>query len=159
MNFIKKNKILLIPVILLIVVIAFYFIREYLASREIYNISYEEYIMNPKKYGVNEYSIMNISDEQMASIYFNKYKNQLFNNLNEAYNSLNLNYRNNKFGSYEKFVEYANSINFSNMIMDEYAVTNCESSKCYYIYDKSRNLYLFKTDSVMEYELFLEDIY
>lgn len=159
MDFIKKNKALLIPIILFVVMFIFYYIREYIASKEIYNPSYEEYIMNPKTYGVNEYSILNISDEQMANIYFNKYRNQLFNNLNEAYNSLNIEYRNQKFETYDKFVQYANSINYSNLIIDRYAVTTCENTKCYYIYDKDDNLYLFKINSVMEYELFLEDVY
>lgn len=159
MDFIKKNKILLLPIILFVAVIVFYNVREYLASKEIYNPTYNNYQMNPKKYGVNEYSTLNISEEQMANIYFNRFRNQLFDNLNEAYNSINEEYRNKKFGSYDRFVEYANSINYSKLVMDKYAVTNCDDSKCYYIYDKNNNLYLFKIKTVMEYEIYLEDVY
>ena len=51
----------------------------------------EEYIMNPKKYGVNEYSPVNITDEQMATIYLNDFKYNLLNDVNYAYELLNIN--------------------------------------------------------------------
>lgn len=153
----KKYKVLFILAILIIVLVLFYFIREYIASREIYTESYlngEEYIMNPKKYGVNEYSPINITEEQLASIYLNDFKNQIFNDVNYAYDLLNLEYRNTKFNSIDDFIAYANSLNYKEMVMERYSIDKNTIS----VYMKDGQKYIFKIISVMEYEVYLDDI-
>ena len=80
MELIKKHKAISILVVVFIIFILFYLIRGFIASRTIYTESYlrdEEYIMNPKTYDVNEYSITHISDEQMSNIYLIDYQNTL----------------------------------------------------------------------------------
>ena len=71
---IKKNKLLSLLILVFMVLLLVYVVREIMASRDIYNESYlngKDYSMIPKTYGVNEYSPMNISDERMAEIYLN----------------------------------------------------------------------------------------
>ena len=157
-DLIKKYKVIVLLVAVLLIFILAYFIREYIASKDIYTESYldgEEYIMNPKTYGVNEYSPMNVTDEQMASIYLNDFKNNLYNDINYAYELLNEEYRNLKFGSVDNFVNYVNGLNYKNMVMDSYSVNEGDSTIT--IYTKDDNTYIFKIISVMEYEVYLDD--
>ena len=155
----KKYKLLFILVILLMIIVLIYFIREYKASKEIYTESYlngEEYIMNPKKYGVNEYSAVNITDEQLASIYLNDFKNQMFNDISYAFNLLNPQYRNAKFNSIDDFRMYVNNLNYKDMVMESYSIN--ENKNTITVYMKNGLEYIFKIISVMEYEVYLDDI-
>ena len=107
-EFVKKNKMLILLVSVFVTFLLIYFIREFIASRDTYTESYldgQDYVMNPKTYGVNEYSPMNISDEQMATIYLNDFVSYLYSDINYAYQLLNVEYRNKKFGSLEKYKE------------------------------------------------------
>lgn len=158
MNIIKKYKKTFILVLVFVLLLSFYLIREFIASRTIYTESYlngEEYIMNPKTYGVNEYSPVNITDEQMANIYLNDFKYNLFNDINYAYQLLNTNYRNAKFGSVNNFVSYINRLNYNNMVIDRYSIS--DDNKFITVYTKDNNKYIFKIISVMEYEVYLDD--
>lgn len=158
MNFIKKHNILFLLIGVFVILLSFYLIREFIASRTIYNESYlngEDYIMNPKTYGVNEYSPVNIDDEQMANIYLNDFKYNMFNEVNNAYNMLNIEYRNLKFGSVNNFVSYVNGLNYSDMILDKYSISG--DKQFITVYLSNGNKYIFKVNSVMEYEVYLDD--
>ena len=152
----KENKFLVILLIVLLVAIVAYFLIRFIFTTDKYIESYlrgEEYIMNPKTYGVNEYSPINITDEQMAIIYLNDFKKHIFDDINYAYSLLNESYRNLKFGSIDGFTNYVNSLNFKDMIIDKYAVNNDIIT----VYTKDEKKYIFKTISVMEYEVYLDD--
>lgn len=156
MNFIKNNKIIVIFVSVFIIFLLIYCIREYMASQSIYTESYlngEEYIMNPKTYGVNEYSPMNITKEQMANIYLNDFKYNLYNDINYAYQLLNKEYRDLKFGSIENFNNYVNNLNYKDMTIDRYI----DEDNLITVYTEDDNVYIFKIISVMEYEVYLDD--
>ena len=112
--------------------------------------------MNPKTYGVNEYSLVNITDEQMANIYLNNFKSYLFSDINYAYQLLKEEYRNKKFGTVENFINYINKINYSNMTLNKYSIEDREN-KIYTLYTKDNKVYIFKVLSVMEYEVYLDD--
>lgn len=158
MNFIKKYKKTFLLVLVFVVILSFYLIREFIASRTIYNESYldgEDYIMNPKTYGVNEYSPVNITDEQMANIYFNDFKNNLYSDVNYAYQLLNTEYRDLKFGSIDNFINYVNGLNYSNMVMEKYSAS--DDNEFITVYTKDNKEYIFKIISVMEYEVYLDD--
>lgn len=157
MKMIKENKLLIIPIGLLIIVITVVLVRNYIASQQTFKQNDEEYIMTPKKYGVNEYSLVSTSEEQMANIYLNDYKNLLISDINEAYNLLNEEYKNAKYPNISTFNQYLNSLNLSNMVVDKYGKKNCGEETCYYVYDKTGNIYIFRVFSVMEYEVYLDD--
>lgn len=156
MNLIKKYKKTFLLILIFVVLLSFYLIRELIASRSIYNESYldgEDYIMNPKTYGVNEYSPVNITDEQMANIYLNDFKYNLYHDINYAYNLLNNEYRNSRFGSIQNFISYVDSLNYNTMNIDSYSINNNFIT----VYMKDNNKYIFKIISVMEYEVYLDD--
>lgn len=156
-KFIREHKILMILVLLFIFLISFYFIREYIASKDVYNESYlngEDYVMVPKSYGVNEYSVTNITDEQMALIYLNDFKSYLYSNINYAYQLLNEDYRTLKFGTVDNFLNYIKSTNLNSNI-DRYSIN--DTKDVYTIYTENNMKYIFKAKSVMEYEVYLDD--
>lgn len=157
MKQIKENKLLIIPVGMLIIVISIVLVRNYIGNRQKFKQNDEKYVMTPKKYGVNEYSLVSTSEEQMASTYLNDYKNLLMSDINESYNLLNSEYKRIKYPNIETFKNYVNSINLSKMIVDRYGKKNCGEEICYYIYDKLDNVYIFRVFSVMEYEVYLDD--
>ena len=148
-EFIKKYKFIIIIVLVFVVFLLFYFIREYIASKDIYTESYmkdQEYIMHPKVYEVNEYSLINITDEQMANIYLNDFRYNIYNEINSAYQLLNEEYRNKKFGTIDNFISYINNFGNDSFILREYNVTD-GNNKIFRIYSKDGNLYIFKTST------------
>lgn len=157
-SFIKKHKNIFWLVLAFAILLVAYFIREFIASRDIYNESYldgDDYVMTQKIYGVNEYSVINISDEQMANIYINDFVNHLYTDINYAYQLLNEEYRNLKFGSIDNFKNYINSIDSIDMDIDRYSIN--VDRNVFTIYTKDNKKYIFKTISVMEYEVYLDD--
>ena len=155
----SKNILLIILVCVFVFLLAFYIIREIIASRDIYvepSLRDEEYNMVPKVYDINEYSKVEISDQQMTQIYLNLYINDTKNNLEKSYNSLNKEYREAKFSSFDEYTSYVNSNRFSNNL-SRYYVNYKYGDKVYYAYDSNNNLYIFKTNGVMQYEVYLDD--
>lgn len=160
MNFIKENKLVVIVLIIGILIASFFGIRYLLTLDDIYiesSIRNLDYQMIEKDYGVNEYSKINISENQMAIIYLNDYKNNLLNDIETAYNSLNTDYRNAKFNSLDSFKSYISNINISAISLNKYQIKSKNNYVYYYLYDTNDNLYIFKIISVMEYELYLDD--
>jgi len=157
-NFIKKHKRIFLLILVFGILLSFYLIREFIASKTIYTESYlngEEYIMNPKTYGVNEYSLVNITDEQMANIYLNDFKYNLYNDINTAYQLLNQEYRNLRFGSIDSFINYVNGLNYNDINIDRYSIS--DDNEYIRVYTKNNSVYIFKIISVMEYEVYLDD--
>ncbi len=154
-----KNKLLIALICLFVFVVAFYLLREYFASKEKYTESYlrdEEYYMVPKTYGVNEYSVTKISDQDMSRIYLNDYIYNINQNIEFAYNLLNEEYRNKKFGNLESFRNYINSTKYSNTLT-KYSKSSKLGKTIYGAYDNYGNHYIFKTSGVMQYEVYLDD--
>ena len=74
MDFLKNNKFLVSVILILLAVISVYAIRDYRASKEKYIQSeYRDidYVITPRKYNVNEYSVVNVSNDKMAQLYLN----------------------------------------------------------------------------------------
>lgn len=150
----KKKKILLIfivVVIFAIVIIKFILNR----NRQFYSHNLNEYTIIHKKYGVNEYSPVNISDEQLANIYLNDFKYYLFNDIEYAYNLLEDSYRSIKFGNIENFKKYVDSINYSKLVVNEYRISN--SKNFIEVHTLNDEKYIFKINGVLDYIVYLDD--
>ncbi len=156
MKEIKENKLLIIPIGIFVIILAIVLVRYYKGRQQILTPD-ENFVLTPKKYGINEYSLVSTSEEQMSNAYLTDYKNFLMNDINEAYNLLNEEYRNIKYPNIETFKNYVNSINLLNMTVSKYGKKSCGDEVCYYVYDKLDNLYIFRVFSVMEYEVYLDD--
>ena len=144
MKIILKNKLLIAFILLFLFVLAFYLVREYMASKEIYTESYlrdDEYYMIKKVYGVNEYSMSQLTDKDITNRYLNDYIN---NNIEAAYDSLNAEYRDKKFGSIEAYKNYINSIKYSGNLISIDRKKTKNGKDIYGAYDSYNNHYNYK---------------
>ena len=122
----KKSYIWLV-VLTIIGLLVFYGIKIYRSKKILVPTNkYINYTMNPKTYGVNEYNLVNITDRQLAAIYLNDYRNYLKNNIDQAYELLNEEYRSKKFNNIQEFKDYINSININTMSVEK-------NNRCIYI--------------------------
>lgn len=155
MEMTKRNKILLILGI--VIIIAFVVIKLIIDNNNLSINSNEtdEYDMIYKKYDINEYSVINISDEQLANIYLNNFRYYLFNDIEFAYNLLDEEYRNIKFGSIDSFREYVNNSKYSDYTIEEYSVaTDKRFIEVHILNDKK---IIFKINGVLDYKVYLDD--
>lgn len=160
LNFINKNKSFLVLGIIVLVFLSAYFYREYRASKEIYYESYldgKEYIMIPKTYGINEYSPINMTDEQMAKIYLNDYINNMYFDVEYAYNLIDEEYRIKRFGNISEYINYVNTLTYSSYKVEKYHIDSNGKYQIFWIYDENDNLFIFKIEGVMQYKVYLDD--
>lgn len=151
----KKSYIWLV-VLVIIGLLVFYGIKIYRSKKTLVPTNnYINYTMNPKTYGVNEYNLVNITDRQLAAIYLNDYRNYLKNNIDQAYELLNEEYRSKKFNNIEEFKTYINTININNMSVEKYSISDDKKIIDVYISDNDR--FIFKIKNILEYEVYLDD--
>ena len=93
----------------------------------------------------------------MARIYLNDYVHTLFTDTEFAYNLLDEEYKNKKFGSYESFQNYVNSLPESGYNLLKYYKKDKKGYTIFGVYDKNDNLFIFKTKGVMQYSVYLDD--
>lgn len=155
-NIYKNKKIIFVCIILILVSFAIFLVNKAnsvkIESKENY-----EYL---KKYSSNEYVPIHVTEEDIVKKYLNDYKNNMLNDVEEAYYSLNKEYREKKFINLDGYKEYVkNSITLSmySMEVDKYNTFTIEGYKAFNIYDKSGNQYIFKEISIMNYEVYLDD--
>ena len=156
MESLKENKnVIIVCLILIISISILYFIRTNDINKETINNEYN-YI---KKYKSNEFIPVYITEEDMAKVYLNEYKNYMIFNREDAYNVLNKEYREKKFGSYDKYVEYLNeivSLKTYELEVDKYSVSIINGNKIFDIYDTYGNEYIIKEKSIMNFEVYLD---
>ena len=151
----KKSYIWLV-VLVIIGLLVFYGIKIYRSKKTLVPTDdYINYTMNPKTYGVNEYNLVNITDRQLAAIYLNDYRNYLKNNIDQAYELLNEEYRSKKFNNIEEFKTYIITININNMSVEKYNISDDKKIIDVYISDNDR--VIFKIKNILEYEVYLDD--
>lgn len=155
METIKKYKKLLILIIIVLVVVlivkVIYDKRGSLLNSGLtgnYNIIY-------KKYGVNEYSTVNISDEQLANIYLNNFRYYLFYETEYAYELLDDDYKNIRFGSIDNFKNYVSSINYNDISVDEYSISYGKSF--IEVHTKNNENFIFKINGILDYKVYLDN--
>lgn len=151
----KKSYIWLV-VLVIIGLLVFYGIKIYRSKKTLVPTNnYINYTMNPKTYDVNEYNLVNITDRQLAAIYLNDYRNYLKNNIDQAYELLNEEYRSKKFNNIQEFKDYINSININTMSVEKYNISDDKKIIDVYISDNDR--FIFKIKNILEYEVYLDD--
>ena len=146
---IKTAIIVVISVILLALI--------YTVLNKIFNDDSNKYSDYLKDYEVNEYIPVYISDEAMAKIYLKEYIDTMYTNVEVAYNLLDEEYRNKKFGSLDEFKNYVNSLNLQVPVMDKYYLHDSDGYEIFGVYTKDNRFYAFKTKGVMQYSVYLDD--
>lgn len=156
----KNNSLLGVLLVIIILLLGGYLVYENFLKKEevVYEEEYEtEYVMHPKKYGVNEYSKLNISNEQMSTIYYNDYMNLVRYDEAKAYALIDSEYKKYKVKNIEQFRTFINSKKIKNSTLKEYKVIPSEGYTYYILKDSNDNDLVFKTKGVMQYTVYLDD--
>ena len=118
------------------------------------NLKEEDYF---RDYDVNEYIPTYVSQEDLAKIYLNDYLYNMRYNIKEAYDSLDPEYREKKFGSIENYRNYIQPFIEKAISAKKYSKEYKKGYNFYKIYDEQGNIYIFKTKGIMQYSLFLDE--
>ena len=156
-NILKNKKIIFVCIGLLLVTFIIYLFT--INDKDILNETIEDYTYL-KNYSSNEYVPVYVTEEDMVKKYLNDYKNNMLSDIEEAYNSLNKEYREKRFGSLDKYKEYVNNfitLSTYSMEVDKYSVSSMSGDKVFNIYDKSGNQYIIREKSIMNYEVYLDE--
>ena len=94
----------------------------------------------------------------MAINYFNYYKNKSLHNTKEAYNLLDEDYRNKRFGNINEYMKYINENKdrIEGITIEQYLVNQEEDYTEYVCKDQYDNLYIFKEQAIMDYTVELD---
>ena len=157
MDNIKNNKrIIIICLLLILIVVIMVILSNY--NNNVNDNSDD--IGIKEHYDINEINFLNVTNEDIVRKYFNDYKNNMINNKEYAYNLLNKDYREKRFGTYDKYVEYLNN-NIGDSIYSadivKYNINGIGGKKVYGCEDSSGYKYIFKENSIMNYEVYLDD--
>lgn len=158
-NILKNKKIIFICASLLLVTFMIYLFTLF-NNNDILEKGNSENYVYLKNYESNQYIPINIKEEDIAKKYLNDYKNNILTDVEEAYNSLNKEYREKRFGNLEKYKEYINdfiSLSTYSMEVDKYSISSVGGDKVFNIYDKSGNQYIIREKSIMNYEVYLDE--
>lgn len=146
-----KNVIVFVGILLIFIIL-------YVVINRVVNKEHvEDNTIYLKDYQVNEYIPMYVDDESMAEIYLKDYIHTMYTNVEKAYNLLDEEYRNIKFGSLENYKNYVNLLGYNNYTVSKYYTTTSEGYIIFGVYDTNDNLFIFKTKGVMQYSVYLDD--
>ncbi len=111
-----------------------------------------------EKNNVNIYDYKIIDDETYISNLISKYKYEVLYDKETAYKSLDDEYRQKRFKSFENFESYAKSNIKRNVILklNKYQINKYDDYTEYVCQDTSGNYYIFNEKSVMNYGLILD---
>ena len=101
-----------------------------------------------------------MTDEDMVKKYLIDFKNLMLNDVEEAYDTLNSEYRNLKYNSIDEFIQYVNtskSLSLYTLNVEKYSIKNINGYKYFDIYGTDGNRYIIKEISIMNYEVFLDN--
>lgn len=101
---------------------------------------------------------INATETYILSQYFSEYRTKMINDTKKAYELLNKEYREQKYGSYEKFEEYIKNSqeNILYASIDKYQVTEHEGIKEYICVDTNGKYYIFMENDITNYEVVLD---
>lgn len=136
-----------------------YSIEELSAEDDLDNIT-REAIDKIEKNIYNSYTEYKVNEEDTINRHLTAYKRMMLSNPKLAYEYLDEDYRNKRFGSYKKFNEYINEFKseITALTMKKYKINSYDDYKEYVIIDANGNYYRFRENNVMDYTVML-DVY
>lgn len=107
----------------------------------------------------NRLEIKATTIESILQSYLDEYKYNALNFPIDAYNSLDKEFREMRFGSLEKYIEFVNENKeqIKNITLDKYSEYNKDNYKEYICLDKNNKYYIFYIYSPGNYSLFLDN--
>lgn len=170
----KINKRLLAMIVVLIIIIVIIILllnifrknanKEDNFQSEIGNVVYEKGPADLDKNSItgkneyNEFEFATVTEEELMIKYLEDYKKKALDYPEEAYNLLDILYRNKKFGSignYKKYIE-ENKFIMENLQLTKYLINSYDGYEEYICVDQYNNYYIFRATAVMKYTLILD---
>lgn len=112
-----------------------------------------------ESYGVNEYIPVYVNDKQMSIIYFKDFLNMLLYDIDGSYDLLDKDYRDRVFENIYNYKDYIYNLKLSlNTSIVKYAVYERGNYKYYDLYDSDGHRFIFKTNGVLQYKVYFDDI-
>lgn len=133
-------------------------VKDYSENEKINLEKKQDIIKEIKENNNNKFKYLMLSDLEMAQKYFNKYKEQIVYYPEEAYNYMDEEYRNKRFGTIENFKKYIkeNQEELNKIYFNKYLVNRNDGYTEYVCKDQYDNLYIFKETNVMDYTMTLD---
>ena len=120
---------------------------------DINEINLETTIKEIKNTKFNSFSMAeNLTDAEVAKMYFNLYMQDVQYDIERAYNTLNSDYKNKKFGSLKEYNNYIDNMieNLKTATIKKYSYTETDEYKQYICEDNNGNYYIFRDEGVMD---------
>ena len=101
----------------------------------------------------NQFDYTRLNDEEISKKYFDIYKEAMILEPEKAYNYLDKEYREKRFGNAENYIKYIenNSEELSGIIFKQYLVNEHDDYSEYVCKDQYQNLYIFNVTAVKEF--------
>lgn len=150
-----KHSILIAIVLIAIIGIIYYILYSFKGPTDVDSNQDITFLRN---YQVNEFVPVYMSDEQMASIYFNHLMQKLLYRREEAYQLLDVKFKEKNFPSYEEFDRFLEerTEKITTLTVASSSVKRQGKQKIYYVSDIDDNSYTFFVDAVMMYTVSFE---
>lgn len=132
-------------------------IRPLKEEKELENFKVQN-IANIEEKNNNIYLSEEITDQKIATEYFINYKYLLLTDVELAFNNLNKDYMEKRFGDLQSFKEYVNNNKeiLKGMTIEKYQVINNEDNTEYVCTDQYNNIYIFYEKSALDYNVILD---
>lgn len=106
----------------------------------------------------NKFEFMNVSDQTMSIKYLLDYKEQALYNTDKAYNLLDEEYKQAKFGSIERYSKYLQNTKeeLQQAYLTQYQVKKYDDYTQYVLIDQFSNYYIIREKTVMDYTVILD---
>lgn len=106
-----------------------------------------------------KFTLKNATDEDIITRYLEYYQNMVLYDTKDAYDLLNEDYKNKRFGSYNSFEEYVNDYNqtIENLTLEKYGMSYGETTTKYIAQDTKENYYTFECKSVLDFDIQLDN--
>ena len=126
--------------------------REILENLKLFSITSIEHN------GLNKLQYSHVSEQDIARSYFNHYKKIVKEEPEKAYDYLETNYKNKKFGDIDSFNDYLDNLKnkISNIVLKAYKVQYEDDYTRYVCLDNNNHYYIFNVDAVYHYSVILD---
>ena len=105
----------------------------------------------------NKYSNIVVDDEELLKKYMSYYRYNTLCNIQKAYELLDVDYRNKRFGNIEEYQKYLEENKMRTVpLLVKYAKSTDEQVTTYVCIDANNNYYIFKETNIMKYSLILD---
>lgn len=137
--------------------------EEYLKEKSLNENSIEEYfdtdnIEYIEENDTNKYEVQEITDELMAQYYLYDYGDKVVNNIEQAYNSIEENYKEKRYPTLESYKDYIQNSEKRYQLLElrRYSMQEYEDYTEYTCEDQYGNKYVFKDKNIMNYTVQLD---